>query len=69
MQLNASQIEVLQVQDSVINAMKDAALKELLNVSCDHDVYMSLLKDLIWYAEMLTSEMYDPYTRTTGAWK
>ena len=47
MQLNASRIKVLQAQDDVVNAMKDAAAKELLNVSSDHHVYKRLLKDLI----------------------
>ncbi|XP_059442533.1 V-type proton ATPase subunit E [Corylus avellana] len=47
MQLNASRIKVLQAQDDVVNSMKEAALKELLNVSRDHHVYKRLLKDLI----------------------
>jgi V-type H+-transporting ATPase subunit E len=47
MQLNASRIKVLQAQDDVVNSMKEAALKELLNVSRDHNVYRRLLKDLI----------------------
>lgn len=47
MQLNASRIKVLQAQDDVINNMKDAAAKELLNVSRDHGGYRNLLKDLI----------------------
>jgi V-type H+-transporting ATPase subunit E len=47
MQLNASRIKVLQAQDDVVNSMKEAALKELLNVSRDHNVYKRLLKDLI----------------------
>ncbi|GMY30473.1 V-type proton ATPase subunit E-like [Fagus crenata] len=47
MQLNASRIKVLQAQDDVVNAMKEAAAKELLNVSRDHHVYKKLLKDLI----------------------
>lgn len=47
MQLNASRIKVLQAQDDVVNSMKEAALKELLNVSSDHNVYKRLLKDLI----------------------
>lgn len=47
MQLNASRIKVLQAQDDVVNAMKEAASKELLNVSSDHHVYKRLLKDLI----------------------
>ncbi|PRQ17502.1 putative H(+)-transporting two-sector ATPase [Rosa chinensis] len=47
MQLNASRIKVLQAQDDVVNAMKDAASKELLNVSKDHHGYAKLLKDLI----------------------
>ncbi|XP_061343710.1 V-type proton ATPase subunit E-like [Gastrolobium bilobum] len=47
MQLNASRIKVLQAQDDVVNNMKDAASKELLNVSRDHHVYRNLIKDLI----------------------
>ncbi|KAJ7965017.1 V-type proton ATPase subunit E [Quillaja saponaria] len=47
MQLNASRIKVLQAQDDVANSMKEAASKELLNVSHDHNVYRNLLKDLI----------------------
>lgn len=47
MQLNASRIKVLQAQDDVINSMKEAASKELLNVSQDHHGYAKLLKDLI----------------------
>ncbi|KAL6511055.1 hypothetical protein OROGR_022179 [Orobanche gracilis] len=47
MQLNASRIKVLQAQDDLINSMKDAASKELLNVSRDHSNYGCLLKDLI----------------------
>ncbi|XP_040990782.1 V-type proton ATPase subunit E [Juglans microcarpa x Juglans regia] len=47
MQLNASRIKVLQAQDDVVNSMKEAASKELLNVSRDHHVYKRLLKDLI----------------------
>ncbi|KAI4326861.1 hypothetical protein L6164_019386 [Bauhinia variegata] len=47
MQLNASRIKVLQAQDDVVNSMKEAASKELLNVSRDHHGYKNLLKDLI----------------------
>ncbi|KAL6177356.1 hypothetical protein ACLB2K_048882 [Fragaria x ananassa] len=47
MQLNASRIKVLQAQDDVVNSMKEAASKELLNVSKDHKKYAKLLKDLI----------------------
>lgn len=47
MQLNASRIKVLQAQDDVVNSMKEAASKELLNVSQDHHGYKKLLKDLI----------------------
>ncbi|KAA3469883.1 V-type proton ATPase subunit E [Gossypium australe] len=47
MQLNASRIKVLQAQDDVVNAMKESASKDLLNVSHDHHVYKRLLKDLI----------------------
>ncbi|KAJ4711957.1 V-type proton ATPase subunit E [Melia azedarach] len=47
MQLNASRIKVLQAQDDLVNTMKEATLKELLNVSRDHHSYKRLLKDLI----------------------
>ncbi|XP_065856169.1 V-type proton ATPase subunit E-like [Euphorbia lathyris] len=47
MQLNASRIKVLQAQDDVVNAMKEAAAKDLLNVSSNHHVYKKLLKDLV----------------------
>ncbi|CAM8934734.1 unnamed protein product [Rhodiola kirilowii] len=47
MQLNASRIKVLQAQDDVVNSMKEAASKELLNVSQDRHLYKKLLKDLI----------------------
>ncbi|OIW12376.1 hypothetical protein TanjilG_04125 [Lupinus angustifolius] len=36
-----------EVQDVVVNNMKDDAAKELLNVRHDHNVYINLLKDLI----------------------
>ncbi|XVE64800.1 hypothetical protein DITRI_Ditri07aG0131000 [Diplodiscus trichospermus] len=47
MQLNASRIKVLQAQDDVVNAMRESASKDLLNVSRDHSTYKKLLKDLI----------------------
>ncbi|XP_052176039.1 V-type proton ATPase subunit E1-like [Diospyros lotus] len=47
MQLNASRIQVLQAQDDVVNAMKDVAGKELLNVANAKNAYKKLLKDLI----------------------
>lgn len=47
MQLNASRIKVLQAQDDLVNAMKEAASKELLLVSGDHHQYRNLLKELI----------------------
>ncbi|KAK2664218.1 hypothetical protein Ddye_002792 [Dipteronia dyeriana] len=47
MQLNASRIKVLQAQDDLVNDMKDAASKELLNVSHHHHLYKKLLKELI----------------------
>jgi len=45
MQLNASRIKFLQAQDDVVNAMKDAAGKDLLKVSQHH--HHHLLSDLI----------------------
>lgn len=47
MQLNASRIKVLQAQDDVVNSMREAASKELLNVGQEHHEYKKLLKDLI----------------------
>ncbi|XP_065858688.1 V-type proton ATPase subunit E-like [Euphorbia lathyris] len=47
MQLNASRIKVLQAQDDVVNGMKEAAAKDLLNISRDNRVYKKLLQDLI----------------------
>jgi len=47
MQLNASRIKVLQAQDDVVNSLKDAAAKELLHVSHDHNLYTELLKELL----------------------
>lgn len=47
MQLNASRIKVLQAQDKLVNSMKEAAAKELLNVSRHHHTYRHLLRDLI----------------------
>ncbi|CAK8539326.1 unnamed protein product [Lathyrus sativus] len=47
MQLNASRLKVLQAQDDVVNKMKEAAAKELLNVSGNPEVYGNLLKELI----------------------
>ncbi|RWV91558.1 hypothetical protein GW17_00046152 [Ensete ventricosum] len=56
MQLNASRIKVLQAQDDLVNSMKEAAAKELLNVSHHHHIlnithhdhaYKHLLKELI----------------------
>ncbi|KAK4592011.1 hypothetical protein RGQ29_016474 [Quercus rubra] len=37
----------LQAPDDIFNAMKEAALKELLNVGRDHHMFKKLLKDLI----------------------
>ncbi|CAA3010249.1 V-type proton ATPase subunit E-like [Olea europaea var. sylvestris] len=47
MQLNASRIKVLQAQDDLVNSMKEAGSKELLNVSQNGNSYKKLLKDLI----------------------
>lgn len=51
MQLNASRIKVLQAQDDLVNAMRESASKDLLNVSHhkfqhQHD-YEGLMKSLI----------------------
>ena len=55
MQLNASRIKVLQAQDDIVNAMKDQAAKDLLNVSGDEYAYKQLLKDLIVQVDTLSS--------------
>ncbi|KAK4478383.1 hypothetical protein RD792_013850 [Penstemon davidsonii] len=47
MQLNASRIKVLQAQDDVVTAMKDATSKELLRVSDNKNTYKALIKGLI----------------------
>nr|AML60994.1 V-ATPase E subunit [Phalaenopsis hybrid cultivar] len=47
MQLNASRIKVLQGQDKLVNSMKEAATKEILNVAHNHHTYRHLLRDLI----------------------
>ncbi|XP_076950547.1 V-type proton ATPase subunit E-like [Bidens hawaiensis] len=51
MQLNASRIKVLQAQDDLVTAMREAASKDLLNVSHHsfqhHHNYEGLLKSLI----------------------
>uniref|UniRef100_M1AW30 Translation initiation factor IF-2 n=1 Tax=Solanum tuberosum TaxID=4113 RepID=M1AW30_SOLTU len=49
MQLNASRIKVLQAQDDLVCSMKEAASKELLNVSHHHNhhIYKKLLQALI----------------------
>lgn len=47
MQLNASRIKVLQAQDDLVSGMRDAAAKELLDVSRHHHSYKKLLQDLI----------------------
>uniref|UniRef100_A0A0C9RVF7 TSA: Wollemia nobilis Ref_Wollemi_Transcript_11008_1351 transcribed RNA sequence n=1 Tax=Wollemia nobilis TaxID=56998 RepID=A0A0C9RVF7_9CONI len=47
MQLNASRLKVLQAQDDLVEAMKEAAGKKLLAISEDQDFYKHLLKDLI----------------------
>lgn len=47
MQLNAARIKFLQAQDDAVNAMKEAASKELLNVSNDKNKYRTVLKGLI----------------------
>lgn len=39
MQLNASPIKFLQAQDDMVNATKETATKELLNVGGNHQVY------------------------------
>ncbi|GAA0148169.1 hypothetical protein Leryth_003203 [Lithospermum erythrorhizon] len=46
MQLNASRLKVLQAQDDVVNAMKEAAAKELLRIS-NQKKYKKLLHELI----------------------
>ncbi|XP_076953209.1 V-type proton ATPase subunit E-like [Bidens hawaiensis] len=52
MQLNASRIKVLQAQDDLVSAMREAASKDLLNVSHHkhqhHHNYEGLLKSLMF---------------------
>ncbi|KAL9997482.1 putative V-type ATPase subunit E [Helianthus debilis subsp. tardiflorus] len=47
MQLNASRIKVLQAQDDLVTSMRDAASKELLNVSHNKKTYRKLIQSLI----------------------
>ncbi|KAJ4832538.1 V-type proton ATPase subunit E2 [Turnera subulata] len=47
MQLNASRLKVLQAQDDLVNAMKDAAIKKLQQVSNNKKDYKTLLKHLV----------------------
>ncbi|XP_062189609.1 V-type proton ATPase subunit E-like [Phragmites australis] len=47
MQLNASRIKVLQAQDDLVTNMMEAARKELLYISRDHQTYKKLLRILI----------------------
>ncbi|XP_073157390.1 V-type proton ATPase subunit E-like [Henckelia pumila] len=56
MQLNASRIKVLQAQDDLVNSMKEAASKELLHASHDHNSYKHLLKDLIFQSLLRLKE-------------
>ncbi|PKA63615.1 V-type proton ATPase subunit E [Apostasia shenzhenica] len=56
MQLNASRIKILQVQDDLVNSMKETAAKELLGVSHNHHSYQHLLKDLIVQALLRLKE-------------
>lgn len=77
MQLNASRIKVLQAQDDLVNAMKEAASQELLKVS-HHDShhhhhlhplhdYQGLMKALV--VQVIRPQSY-PYmfkiTRTSA---
>jgi len=57
MQLNASRIKVLQAQDDLVCSMKEAASKELLNVSHHHNhhIYKKLLQALIVQVLWLTA--------------
>ncbi|KAL6627174.1 hypothetical protein ACP70R_030900 [Stipagrostis hirtigluma subsp. patula] len=56
MQLNASRIKVLQAQDDLVTNMMEAARKELLYISQDHQTYKSLLKILIVQSLMRLKE-------------
>lgn len=47
MQLNASRIKFLQAQDDLVTGMKNAAAKELLNVSHNKKTYKKLIQSLI----------------------
>lgn len=58
MQLNASRIKVLQAQDDFVNSMKEAAAKELLLVSNNHQSYEKLLKDLIVQVQIMSQYFF-----------
>lgn len=70
MQLNASRIKFLQAQDDVVVAMKDAARKELLNISSNRKTYKDLIQSLVVQVHLqiflflssqtLTIEVFDP---------
>ncbi|CAH1446079.1 unnamed protein product [Lactuca virosa] len=56
MQLNASRIKVLQAQDDLVTGMKNAAAKELLNVSHNKKTYKKLIQSLIVQSLLRLSE-------------
>ncbi|KAK3159692.1 hypothetical protein QOZ80_1BG0049880 [Eleusine coracana subsp. coracana] len=56
MQLNASRIKVLQAQDDLVTNMMEAARKEILYASRDHQTYKQLLNILIVQSLMRLKE-------------
>ncbi|KAJ8424428.1 hypothetical protein Cgig2_010657 [Carnegiea gigantea] len=47
MQLNTSRLKVLQAQDDLVNGMKEAAAKALVNLSDDKKAYRKIIQGLI----------------------
>jgi len=47
MQLNASRLKVLQAQDDLVNDMKEATSKALVNLSDDKKTYRKIIQGLI----------------------
>ncbi|GJN38152.1 hypothetical protein PR202_gb27168 [Eleusine coracana subsp. coracana] len=56
MQLNASRIKVLQAQDDLVTNMMEAARKEILYASRDHQTYKQLLRILVVQSLMRLKE-------------
>ncbi|KAJ8425833.1 hypothetical protein Cgig2_021300 [Carnegiea gigantea] len=56
MQLNASRLKVLQAQDDLVNGMKEAAAKALVNLSDDKKAYRKVIQGLIVQALLRLKE-------------